>query len=45
MNILNKDEIGLLINYVDPTNKGYATFNEFHEKIRAGMTILDSAGN
>ncbi|CAD8050205.1 unnamed protein product [Paramecium sonneborni] len=45
MNILNGKEIGVLINYVDPTNKGYATFSEFHEKIRAGMTIVDNSGN
>lgn len=45
MNILNGQEIGILINYVDPTNKGYATFSEFHEKLRAGMTIFDNAGN
>ncbi|CAD8134577.1 unnamed protein product [Paramecium octaurelia] len=45
MNILNGQEIGILINYVDPSNKGYATFSEFHDKLRAGMTIVDNAGN
>jgi Ca2+-binding EF-hand superfamily protein len=45
MNILNPEEVGMLINYVDPGNKGYATFSEFHEKLRSGMTVMDMNGN
>jgi len=44
-NVLNDGEIQTLIEYVDPSNKGYATFAEFHNKIRAGMSILDDKGN
>ncbi|CAD8166192.1 unnamed protein product [Paramecium pentaurelia] len=39
-----QDEIQLLIQYVDPENKGFANFTEFAQKIRNGMTILDENG-
>ena len=45
MNILNDNEIGILLNYVDPQRKGFVTFSEFNNKIRAGMTIYDKEGN
>ncbi|CAD8119799.1 unnamed protein product [Paramecium sonneborni] len=42
--ILTQDEIGLLIQYLDPENKGFNNFTEFSQKIRNGMTILDENG-
>ncbi|CAD8211829.1 unnamed protein product [Paramecium octaurelia] len=42
--ILTQDEIRLLIQYIDPENKGFSNFTEFSSKIRNGMTILDENG-
>ncbi|CAD8204255.1 unnamed protein product [Paramecium pentaurelia] len=42
--ILSQDEILLLIQYLDPENKGFSNFTEFSQKIRNGMTILDENG-
>lgn len=44
MNILNDNEMKIFINYFDPEQKGYASFSEFHSKIRAGMTLTDNNG-
>ncbi len=44
MNFLNDQEIGMIIKYVDPENRGYTNFGEFHSKLRAGMNLSDAQG-
>lgn len=44
LNILSENELKTFIKYFDPDVKGFASFSEFHSKIRAGMTVTDSNG-
>jgi len=44
MHILNEKELGILIHYVDPENKGSVNFQEFYRKLYPGMTMTDSNG-
>lgn len=38
MNIIPKYEIPALLKHLDPEQKGYVRFHEFHRKIRSNMT-------
>ena len=40
-NYINEKEIDKLVKYVDAENKGYVSFREFHQKIKANMTNFD----
>ena len=43
--VIPKEDIPILLNYLDPENKGYVNFKEFHSKIRANVTNQDENGN
>jgi len=42
--LATKQEIPILINYLDPEQKGYVNFKEFHQKIRSNVTQQDENG-
>ncbi len=43
-NILNKRETDLLIDYADPSNKGFLNFKDFVKILRPNMSNLNSTG-
>jgi len=44
MNLVPKEDIPTLVNYLDSENKGYVNFSEFHKKIRCNVTQQDEKG-
>jgi len=44
IDLVPKEDIPTLVNYLDSENKGYVNFTEFHKKIRCNVTQQDEQG-
>jgi len=44
INLVPRQDIPTLVNYLDSENKGYVNFSEFHKKIRCNVTQQDEQG-
>jgi len=44
MSLIPKEDIPVLLDYLDSTNKGYVNFKEFHQKIRSNAAQQDDKG-
>lgn len=44
MDAINKDDIPRFLKYMDPENKGFVTYQEFHKRLRANVINSDELG-